>query len=207
MTIERSRGTLRFTTSSLILTNLIPLGGVLFFGWSAVQTTFLYVLEAGILGLVGAIRIAVLGPTVRQGAGNGLGFLVLFGLFYPFPVLVFILFIFEPLKTVSGTDGFSSLWEIYESVRWPLAAMLAGNLASLVVPRSGARPPATFADIATDGLVRMFILTMCLAYAGSLCRWWGGTTTLAILVLMKTFFDAAFHVRTRSECAVPGVSG
>jgi hypothetical protein len=49
----------RSTVYSLIVANLIPLAGVLFFGWSLFETMVVYWLENGVIGFFNLFKIGL----------------------------------------------------------------------------------------------------------------------------------------------------
>src|SRR3989338_11435290 len=60
------RPRLTFSLVALVLANLLPIAGVLFFGWSLFELLYLYVLEAAVMGLHNLPKVLVAHGTRRE---------------------------------------------------------------------------------------------------------------------------------------------
>mgnify|MGYP001602909413 CR=1 FL=1 len=132
----------KIETSSLllILTNCIPLAGVLFFGWSVFETLFLYWVESGIIALATIALLALMPISAADRAGVPVNqkliaipfFMLHFGGFMAAHLFLIIFFLGDP-------DQGNILWQALETVRknhslgWALLSMLVSHGYSFVV--------------------------------------------------------------------------
>lgn len=122
--IERAVSVYRVNSSAiavalLVITNLIPLGGVLWLGWSLMLILALYWAENGIVGVINVLKIltaqgTTTGPSAARWSVNGrpaasltrLGtagfFTIHYGLFW----IVHGIFVFTFIPAMTGLGGF-----------------------------------------------------------------------------------------------------
>jgi hypothetical protein len=186
----------------LVLSNLIPLAGVLWWGWDAYVVVFIYWLENGIIGLVNVLKIRR-EEQARPGSGRYLSnfFVLHYGIFWMLHGMLIVL-----LTGLPGSDF--SLPRISPlGLALALAALAAshvGNYLFVFLPERE--------YLRTDPMGQMFrpyprlitlhvVLILGAILAGSL----GQPVILVILlVLFKIAFELgsfAFHRGVRSAAA------
>lgn len=65
----------------LILANMVPIAGVLFFGWSLFEVLYLYLLESVVIGLYNVPKIAMVRASAKDRVRGIFSFLGMYGIF------------------------------------------------------------------------------------------------------------------------------
>ena len=120
---------------ALIVTNLIPIGGVIFLGWNAATVVLLYLAENLVIGFYGLLRIATM-PMERPSDHLAKAFLI------PFFTLHFGGFcavhgLFLMLLMGAGTGAES----VFPALSWPGPLVFLQLLVAVVVHLWRTRPP------------------------------------------------------------------
>ena len=219
MTIERILGWYRLTSSvgaviALIVANLVPLIGVLFFGWSVWNILIVYWLENGIVGAFNVLKMATAtgvpepqGTTVnRQARGNSKAslipfFVIHYGIFW----VVHGIFVFTLPFLFTGAPG-------SESGVDPGAILLAGIALAISHGVSywwnflhGAeyrRVSAAQLMFAPYGRLLVLHMTIILG-AVAIGTTGAQSAAVAILVAIKIAIDLALHLAEHRRAVTP----
>lgn len=206
---DRLRFTGRTSAVLLILSNLIPLIGVLFFGWSLFALMLLFWIENLVIGFYALLRIfyAGLGP-------RGLKvfvvpfFVVHFGMF-SLAHAILVLALFNPggyraFEAGLETGTIISSLPPFSHLALPAAALLFSHGYSFVTNYLRGGEFSTTIPIAAmfQPYGRVAVLHATVIAGAVLARVTGGHwIALSILVLLKTTMDLRAHLREHSRGA------
>ena len=186
----------------LVVANLVPLAGVLFFGWSVFATLLLFWVENVIVGGFNVLRMLWAQPDnpVMWVAKAGMipFFLVHYGIFTTVHG-VFVLTLFGGVQQ----RGFPGPADFFHAVQgagiWPAALVLAvSHGVSFVVNYigSGEYRTAALAQLMSRPYGRVMVLHVVILGGGFLVQAVGApVAAVAVLVLLKTGLDLAGHLR------------
>ena len=132
----------------IIITNLIPVAGVWFLGWSAVEVFIVYALETLVLGMLTVIKLLISTLAVRKDDWYNKGYTErVSGLFFVcFFILHFGIFAAVQTSIFSGVAGiippgkgpmyfFFHWWEFVNTdIAWMLGSFVLGYLARDLIP-------------------------------------------------------------------------
>lgn len=198
---RRVAGSSPVAVGALVLANLVPLAGVLFFGWDVMTILVLYWLENGIVGLFNVARMAIARGPAGQPAGRAAVagaakvalipfFLVHYGIFW----VVHGVFVVS-LPAIAGAAA-ADATGVY--VVLGAAALLASHGVSFSANYIGrGEYRAATIDglfIAPYGRVVVLHLTVLLGGFAALGAGWP-PALVALLVVFKTGVDLLFHLR------------
>ena len=207
---------------TLIVANLIPLIGVLFFGWNVWMILIVYWLENGVVGVINVLKMAkaqgpddpeatnwrVNGKPANQMAKASLipFFIVHYGIFWlVHGIFVFTLPVFGSLESetesVSMTTGFDPL-------TIPLAVLALGISHGVsywfnyIKGGEYLRTSASAQMFAPYG--RLMVLHITIIVGGMAIAFTGApAAAVAILVLLKTALDVGFHLAAHRKIDAP----
>ena len=193
----------------LVAANLVPLAGVLWFGWDVATILTMYWLENGIVGVLNIVRILLAsGTDVRYPGGlANAGPAAFFTVHYGFFWLIHGVF----LAVVVGGSGrpvqFDLLYPLRNALAEPAillggAALLVSHGASLLLNYIGQGEYRRVTAGAQMFLPypRVFIMHVVVIMSGWLVIARGQPELLvALLVVLKTGVDLAFHVAERAR--------
>lgn len=207
-------GSTPWAIASLVAVNLVPLVGVLGFGWSTFDLMALYWFENGIVGL-----FAVLTILLSRGDGHGPGpalvrafmagfFTLHYGAFWSVHGL-FVMTLFggparrafdvmnSPLDFFFGGVGIAGValqGGLVLAAMGLLASHAVSFVGNVVLKGEGLERPVR--DLMAQPYGRVFVLHVTLVLGGFLVLATGGATAaLALFVLLKTGVDLAAHLR------------
>lgn len=193
---------------SLLLVNLLPVIGVWFFHWSAMEVFVIYCFETIIVGIYNVLRMAITGTIVKSDVWNTQGsyktympaafFIIFFIIHYGFFVAI-QLSIFLPVSGAEKALGISGLKEFftkfpgYLSVnsRWLLLAFVAsyGFITVKDFILNGAYRRSSLSLLLFQPYSRIFIQQFTVI-AGSLFLGFGaGKIFITVFAGVKIFFD------------------
>lgn len=194
---------------ALLAANMLPLVGVVLWGWSVFETMFLFWLENVVVGMMNVLKMAIVGLYRRQAAALFITpfFCVHYGLFtMVHGVFVFLFFgqsfpkgsfdIVDVALTTLQTQG---LW-------FAAAGLCASHLFSLVVHfiLTGEYKSAGLDTLMKAPYARIVILHITVLFGGFVVMATGAATgALVLLVLFKTGFDLAAHARAHRGLSKP----
>lgn len=205
------RGT--FMSSILILSNLVPLAGILFWGWDTFVLLCLYCLETAVIGFWTIARVATMSRDPGSVAGRSIaGTLALAGFFTVHAGLfmtVHMLFIYALFSGVwagriDDARDFIRLIVIGKDLWIPLLALFAGQGAIFIndaVNRFAfARAPLTTADtgeIMSGFYKRIVIMHLTIMGGAFIAQAIGTAAPLIVLVLIKVAIETRFQMKAR----------
>ena len=186
----------------LIGANLIPLAGVLFFGWDLMTILVAYWLENGIVGLFNVLRLALAAGGQQSGPGSGslassakVALIPFFVMHYGIFWLVHGAFVF----VLPGLAGESEeLGPAFGYVALATLALALSHGASFVTNYIGR---GEYRRASVDALFlapygRVVVLHLTVLLGGFLILESGGpAAVVALLVVLKTAIDLLFHLR------------
>ncbi|QOC23179.1 hypothetical protein IC757_03205 [Wenzhouxiangella sp. AB-CW3] len=179
------------TSAFLVVVNLLPMAGVLFFGWSVYEIVLLFWAENLVVGMYAMARMV----TLYRRNGDRRNLLLIpffcfhFGMF-TLVHLVFVISMFRPEDHVSGGTGMS-LWI-------PFLALLISHGASYVMNFIGKREYRGMdgEEVMMAPYKRVVILHVTILVGGFLVSALGQPAiALALLVGLKIFIDVVAHAR------------
>ncbi len=207
-------GSTPWAVASLVAVNLMPLVGVLGFGWSTFDLMALYWFENGIIGLFAVLKILL-----SRGDGNGPGavlgrlftagfFTLHYGAFWSVHGL-FVMTLFGgpanralgamdlPLGFFFGGVGIAGV-ALQGGLLLAAMGLFASHAVSFVgnVVLKGEDLERTARELMSQPYGRVVVLHVTLVLGGFLVLGLGGATAaLALFVLLKTGVDLAAHLR------------
>jgi len=205
------RPTLRLSPSALTLVaaNLVPLGGVLFFGWSVFATLLLFWVENVIVGGFNVLRMLVAQPQIAAMWAAKLFMIPFFTFHYGMFVTVHGVFVLTMFGGGLAERGFPTAATFAHAVQaagvapaaWGLALSHAvsfalnyigtGDYKSALVPALMFRPYG-----------RVMVLHVVILGGGFLVAAFGSPLLpLALLVVLKTGLDLFSHLREHASAA------
>ena len=203
-----------FTSSVLILSNLVPLAGILFWGWDTFILLCLYCLETAVIGFWTILRVATMSRDPGSAASRSIaGTLALAGFFTVHAGLfmsVHMLFIYSLFAgpwadRIHDARDFIRLIVIGKDLWIPLLALFAGQGAIFINDAVNrfvfAKVPLTNADTGTimGGFYKRIVI-MHLAIMGGafIAQAIGSAAPLIVLVLLKTAIEIRFKIKARA---------
>ncbi len=213
------RGNLPPSAWSLVLSNLLPLAGVLFWGWDAFSLLLLFWMENVVIGVIHIFRLALAGggnPVERYGRFFLIPFFAVhYGLF-TFVHGVFVVALCGPDSPFRGGSGagfnpmdlpsivLSRLGE--GGFGAALAALAASHLFSFVSNYllKGEYKTARAKDLMMRPYGRVVVLHLAILGGGFLAVSMGSPLWILVLLLVfKTALDLRAHLKERRLLASP----
>ena len=194
---------LRLSVIALVIANLVPLAGVLFFEWRVFDVLMLYWVENVVIGVINVLRMAVCqGPSKL--------FLM------PFFTMHYGLFCYGHLMAITGlfsdSLGSADTWQYFlgvplaEAWRSPLWIAIVGIAAShLLSFFSNFIAAGEYQRTSADELMhrpygRIVVLHVAIILGAALIQWLGSPVSmLVVLVVAKIALDLRFHIAERDK--------
>ncbi len=211
-TVPRRRGV--FISAILILSNLVPLAGILFWGWDTFVLLCLYCLETAVIGFWTIARVATMSRDPRSVAGRSIAgtlalagfFTVHAGLFMTVHMLfIYTLFAGPWAGRIHDARDFISLIVIGKDLWIPLLALFVGQGAIFI---NGAvnrfvfeKLPLTGADTGTimgDFYKRIVLMHVAIMGGAFIAQAIGTAAPLIVLVLLKVAIEIRFAMRSKN---------
>lgn len=198
----------RFSVLPLIITNMAPLVGVLFFDWSLFHILFLYWLESGIIGFYNIFKMAKAGASLNIKLGIKFGsflstiLIPFFILHYGGFMTVHLIFIFALFSPYAISTSFFPSQEVFislfQTIVLPAGALFVSHGISFFSNFVGNRE-YEHTDIGAQmhaPYKRIIIMHVTLLFGGWLILLfkepvWG----LILLIVMKTITDISAHLK------------
>ncbi|MFT6670173.1 MAG: hypothetical protein ACJAVZ_001637 [Afipia broomeae] len=208
------RGT--FTSSILILSNLVPLAGIMFWGWDTFVLLCLYCLETAVIGFWTIARAATMARDPGSATGRSIAgalamagfFTVHAGLFMSVHMLfIYALFAGPWMGRIHDARDFIRLIVIGKDLWIPLVALFVGQGAIFINDAVNrfvfGKVPLTNADtgeIMGEFYKRIVIMHVAIMGGAFIAQAIGTAAPLIILVLLKIAIEIRFQMRaTRQE--------
>ena len=214
----------------LVITNLIPIGGVLFLGWDLLLILALYWAENGVVGVINVLKILMAEGTDTAGSGtfrmtvNGravqsmtrLGTAGFFCLHYGIFWIVHGVFVFTFLPAMTGLGSESGL-AVGPVIGFPTVdiPLFGAGVVGLAISHGvsfwtnyiGRREYRTLspAEVMAQPYGRLVIMHLTIIL-GAFASIFLGTPigSLLVLVALKTALDLLFHLRQHRDVAPAG---
>ena len=206
-----------FTSSILILSNLVPLAGILFWGWDTFVLLCLYWLETAVIGFWTIARAATMARDPGSAAGRSIaGTLALAGFFTVHAGLfmtVHMLFIYTLFPgpwagRIHDARDFISLIVIGKDLWIPLLALFVGQGAIFINDAVNrfvfAKVPLTGADtgeIMGGFYKRIVIMHVAIMGGAFIAQAIGTAAPLIVLVLLKVAIEVRFQMKANNRGA------
>ena len=192
----------RISTSALLAANLLPLGGVLFFGWPLSRLLVLYWAETAVIGVFNIFRMLWIQPLAA--IPLSVFFAFHFGIFMAVHGVFLSLFFLRPEGTATGPAPLA----LFDLVSWELLAFVASHGVSFVVywilGNEGEGKDLTKQMLAPYG--RIIVMHISILFGGFAVMvldqpgW-----VLVLFVVLKTAADVRAHRREhRPSASAPG---
>lgn len=212
-TTTRSRASRRgaLTSSILILSNLVPLAGILFWGWDTFVLLCLYWLETAVIGFWTILRAATMSRDPGSAAGRSIAgtlalagfFTVHAGLFMSVHMLfIYTLFAGPWTGRIHDARDFIRLIVIGKDLWIPLLALFVGQGAIFVNDMVNrfvfAKTPPANADtgeIMGGFYTRIVIMHVAIMGGAFVAQAIGTAGPLIVLVLLKIAIEIRFQMR------------
>ena len=208
-----------FTSAILILSNLVPLAGVLWWGWDAFILLCLYWLETAAVGFWTILRFATMSRDTGSAAGRTIaGTLALSGFFVVHAgvfMTVHMIFIFTlfagpwAAKVHDGRD-FIRLIVIGAGLWIPLLALFVGQGAIFIndavnrfVFRKALPANTDTGEIMSGFYQRIVVMHVAIMGGAFIAQAIGSTAPLIVLVLLKTALEIRFQMKLRKASTIP----
>lgn len=188
---------------ALLLANLVPVAGVLFFGWEVFPLMFLFWSENVIVGVFNVLKMLVAMP-FKVGVLPMIPFFcVHYGLF-TFVHGIFVMEIFGGVKSDADFPDPARFWQIMleNHLGWPVLGLAVSRGISFMTNYLGRRE---FRQIEPAWLMwqpygRIVVLHLAIIGGGFLVQALHSPMLgLLLLVVLKTALDLAGHLRERSR--------
>jgi uncharacterized protein DUF6498 len=191
---------------ALIAANLVPLGGVLFFGWDLASVIVLYWSESAVIGFYTALKMAVVGKigalfAVPFFLGHFGGFMALHFLF------IYILFVRGIAPAGPAPELRDALLGVFMPIWLSLAALFISHGISFFSNFIGRREYAGSAmnELMTAPYNRIVVMQLTVILGGWIVMLLKSPLpALAVLVLLKTAADFAAHRKEHRQAPRSG---
>ena len=188
----------------LVLANLLPMVGVLWWGWSVFSVMFLYWLENIIVGLLNIPRILFASAGGDNGAQSilkRLGTAAFFSVHYGLFTFVHGAFVFSMFAEGQYEEPTPALvWQLVneQHLYWAVLALFISHLASLILNYllAGEYTQVTVREMMRKPYGRIVVLQLGIIFGGFLLDTMSAPLAgLIVLLLIKTVFDVRSHIR------------
>ncbi len=127
-------GNMETSSLVLVLTNLVPLAGVLFFGWNVFETVFLYWMESAVIALatIALIYLMPIPALLREGVPINAKlvaipfFIVHFGIFMMAHLFFIVIFLGQSDQGGLIQQAFETLRQV-PSIRWAILSLFVSH--------------------------------------------------------------------------------
>jgi len=206
----------------LILSNLVPLAGILFWGWDVFVLLCLYCLETAVIGFWTIMRAATMSRDPGSVAGRSIagslglaGFFTLHsGLFMTVHMaFIYILFAGPWEGKIHDARDFIRLIVIGKDLWIPLLALFVGQGAIFINDAVNrfvfAKAPANTdtGEIMGGFYTRIVIMHVAILGGAFIVQAIGTTAPLIILVLLKIVIEIRFQMQARKESSLSPLAG
>lgn len=199
LAVENDPGTwVTPATLAMIMANLIPVAGTLFFGWKLSDVMVLYWAESAVIGFYNLLKIAVIGKWFALFAGPFFA-----GHFGGFMVVHFLFLYTIFVKGPGAEDSSSDLGEVAMLFYglWPaLLALFISHGISFWTNFIGRREykSRTVNNQMSEPYGRIVFMHMVLIIGGAVTMFLGESTPVLLVVIgLKILFDVKAHIKER----------
>ena len=209
---------LTYPVAALIAANLLPIAGVLWWGWSVFSVMLLFWLENIIVGLLNIPRIvfAIGDADERQRRISNRLFVAVFFVFhyglFTYGHGVFVLSAFGEGIESEPTFQLALQLVVGHQLQWAVAALFISHLVSLVINYflSGEYRRAVVKQMMKQPYSRVLVMHLGIIFGGFLLEKMNGPLPgLVVLIVIKIFVDVRAHQKEhrRLSATIPRSSG
>lgn len=198
-------------TSILILSNLVPLAGILFWGWDAFVLLCLYWLETAVVGFWTILRVVtmsrdrVAGRSIPGALAIGGFFIVHAGIFMTVHMIfLWTLFAGPWASRLHDARDFIRLILIGQGLWLPLLALFVGQGAVFIndavnrfIFTKPSQESTEVGDIMGGFYSRIVLMHVAIMGGAFIAERIGTAAPLIVLVLVKTALEIRFQIRQR----------
>lgn len=198
--LRRAKFARFFSMAGFLFANILPVFGVLYWGWSLKTLLVLYWLESFIVGAVNVPQILVSNGALKDRISTAFFFMVHYGGFWLGHGLFLMIFLFPKLP--EGPEGGVVSDLPYDSVLYVLLAMLVSHLFDFAQdiwrkPRAERFPPNTQLFVPYGRVFVMHIMILGGAALGA--KYANATTFILMFTGLKIAFELFFMYFIRSS--------
>jgi hypothetical protein len=194
----RASGIFTFSTLVLVLANLVPVAGTVYFGWDLASVLIIYWAESGVIGFFNLCKILVIGGWTAL--FSGIFFISHFGAF----MAIHFLFLYHIF--IQGIDSTSSVKleevAIFFTALWPaLAALFISHGISFIQNFIGHQEyrNKTVGKQMHEPYQRIIFMHMVIIIGAFMMSIMGDSTVVLMLVIAaKIVVDIRAHVKERN---------
>jgi hypothetical protein len=209
----KAKGLLRPSAIALVLSNLVPVFGVLALGWDAFPIVVLYCLESAVIGFYNVLRMAWCTDRFSGHAGLKVFLILFFGIHYGGfcvfqAVFVFLLYCGKSLvQTLNQNPTVPPLVVLWQTLAryqlgWALLALLVSHGVSFVTNylRQGEYRQAVLLRLMFQPYARVLVFQVTVVMGGFALMYLDAPNhALVLLVLLKIILDLRAHLRERAK--------
>lgn len=200
-------------TSILVLSNLVPLAGILLWGWDAFVLLCLYWLETAVVGFWTILRVVTMSRDRDSVAGRSIAGALAIGGFFIVHAGIFMTVHMVFLWTLFAGPWASRLHDARDFIRliviglglWlPLLALFVGQGAMFIndavnrfIFAKPSQESTEVGDIMGGFYRRIVLMHVAIMGGGFIAEKIGTAAPLIILVLVKTALEIRFQIRQR----------
>jgi hypothetical protein len=188
---------------TLILSNMVPILGVIFFGWHAFALLFLFWFENIVIGVSNIFKMAIVSPNNNEKAAAKVSAIAFFIVHYGIFTLVHGLFIFVIFgEFLSETEG-SGIFNVFGNfadlhLGWAILALIISHTVSFFLNYIGKREykSSSLNQLMIQPYTRVVILHITIIFGGFLVAFFGSPVVgLILLIALKTYIDIKTHLK------------
>jgi hypothetical protein len=180
----------------LIVANILPIVGALFFNWDIFEIIFIYWCESGIIGFFNILKILIKARPILLGLFLSIFFTIHFGGFM-FVHLMFIIALFSKEQNIFISINMDYIYQFI----YPLSALFISHLISFIYNFIGKKEYELDIDSLDSDMLppykRIIIMQFVLILGGMLITLFNNKIIgLVLLIVIKTFVDIISHVKS-----------
>jgi hypothetical protein len=203
----------RVSVITLILMNLFPIFGVLFFGWQVFSVLFLFWTENVIIGVINVIKMILVAPDDKFGWASKI-FMVPFFCFhygtftFVHGIFIFVLFggFYDRFADVTGLpDALRALFT--PDLGWAVLALAISHFVSLFTNYigKGEYKSSSLGLLMGQPYGRVVVLHLAIIFGGFLLTIFGSPVAgMVLLILLKMFIDLKAHLSQHPSADTSG---
>ncbi len=202
----------KISVTAIIITNLVPIYGVLFLGWQIFPVMLLFWIENVIIGISNVVKMLFASPA-NVGQWVAKIFMIPFFCFhYGLFTLAHGLFVFVLfggiLEGVFWPSNFNDILGIIanQQIGWAILAIILSHTLSFVTNYigKGEYKKSTVSELMSQPYGRVVILHVTIIIGGFMVMELGSPVmVLVILIVLKTFIDIKTHLKQHKTVSVP----
>ncbi len=188
---------MRSSVFVLILSNLIPAIGVVYWGWSLTALVVIYWLENLIIGFFNILKMAFSFGSIQTKVKSIIFFCFHYGLFWLGHGLFMLLVLIPAVSNSPSISNHAVNASFDISIRWALLSLFMSHLFSFLTNfmrwgRALKLPPEAQMFLPYGRVIVMHILIIASAFLAE--KWGGSLVVLGLLITLKIIADVISHM-------------